>query len=368
MNEEIEILDISEDVGFSKSTSKVMKKKKKKNAIVVFAILDVLAITCLFLAYGPINHFRDLLVTTAMRTMSHKYLARTLYSEKTIQKVLANNYIAEFTESTDISAINIGANEDPGVYESIYEEQILKRDPNNPDYKIIDIKGTNSLGLKYKGYLVVVYDPSKVELAMTKYYGYNGQLVRTITKENDAIIGINASGFYDPEGLGTGGIPDAAVIVDGEVVHGNRYEVQNISGFNKDNVLVLTKTTPNQAIKQGIEDAVSFGPFLIVNGKPAIVKGNGGWGIHPRTILAQRKDGIVLFLVVDGRQLEVGGSAGVDLLEMIEVLTRYRAYNAVNLDGGASTTLVVNNQLYNKPCGWGGTGERAVPNAWIVKR
>ena len=46
MNEEIEILDISEDVGFSKSTSKVMKKKKK-NAIVVFVILDVLAITCL---------------------------------------------------------------------------------------------------------------------------------------------------------------------------------------------------------------------------------------------------------------------------------------------------------------------------------
>jgi exopolysaccharide biosynthesis protein len=61
--------------------------------------------------------------------------------------------------------------------------------------------------------------------------------------------------------------------------------------------------------------------------------------------------------------MEIGGSKGADLLEVIEILTRYRAYNAVNFDGGASTTLVVNNKLYNKPCGYGGTGERRVPNA-----
>ena len=57
------------------------------------------------------------------------------------------------------STINIGDNEDPGIYESIYEEQILKRDPEQPDYKIIDIEGINNYGLKYKGYLVVIYDP-----------------------------------------------------------------------------------------------------------------------------------------------------------------------------------------------------------------
>ena len=53
------------------------------------------------------------------------------------------------------------------------------------------------------------------------------------------------------------------------------------------------------AIKAGMEDAVEFGPFLIVNGNAAEIKGNGGWGIAPRTVLAQRKDGIVLFVVID---------------------------------------------------------------------
>ena len=112
-------------------------------------------------------------------------------------------------------------------------------------------------------------------------------------------------------------------------------------------------------------DAVEFGPFLVVNGKSAITKGNGGGGVSSRTVIAQRKDGIVLFFIIDGRQ--PGYSIGISLSEMTELLTRYKAYNAANLDGGASTTLVINNKLANKPCGIGGTGERRIPNAWIVK-
>ena len=51
---------------------------------------------------------------------------------------------------------------------------------------------------------------------------------------------------------------------------------------------------------------------------------------------------------------------------LIEILERYNAYNAVNMDGGASTTLVVEQKLYNKPCGYGATGERRLPNGWIA--
>ena len=67
-----------------------------------------------------------------------------------------------------------------------------------------------------------------------------------------------------------------------------------IDNPNKDNVLVLTKESPDVAIQNGLVDAVEFGPFLVVNGKKAITSGNGGGGIASRTVIAQRKDGIVL--------------------------------------------------------------------------
>jgi len=53
----------------------------------------------------------------------------------------------------------------------------------------------------------------------------------------------------------------------------------------------------------GVTEAVSFGPAIIVNGRKTITKGDGGWGIAPRTCIAQRKDGAILLLVIDGREL-----------------------------------------------------------------
>jgi len=53
--------------------------------------------------------------------------------------------------------------------------------------------------------------------------------------------------------------------------------------------------------------------------------------------------------------------------DVLVLLERYGAYNAVNMDGGASTTLVVNNTLKNHPCGYSETGERRLPNGWMYK-
>lgn len=358
---DIEILDIDADI--SRVDAIDVRRKSNKKAVITFIVLDVLALIGLFLTYGPVDHFRDLLVTTAMRTQSHKYLARIFYSTETINKVMANNYVEQFNENTDADDIKFGDNTDTGVYASIYEEQILKRDPNNDDYKIIELSGTD-VGIKYKGYLVAIYDPSRVELAVTKNLGVIGQRLRDITKDKGALVGINASGFEDPNERGLGGRATGVVVKDGKIIWGNN-AVASLAGFNRKNVLVLTTQTPEQAIKEGMRDAVQFGPFLIVNGKPAIIKGNGGWGYDPRTALAQRKDGIVLFLVIDGRQ--PGHSSGVSIKEMIRIFTRYQAHNAVNLDGGASSTLVVNNKVYNQPCAYNETGERWIPNAWILK-
>ncbi|MFV0249697.1 MAG: phosphodiester glycosidase family protein [Bacilli bacterium] len=337
-------------------------KKKKKFIIIVTVILDILAIIFLFFSYGPIAYFRNLLVTSAMSTQSHKYLARTLYNETTIEEVLSLNFVVEIEENTNTSEIAFEEIVETEKYESIYEEQILKKNEGNDLYKIIPISGSG-----YVGYVTVIYDASKIELVTSRYLGTKGEMLQNMSKNYGAAIAINAGGFNDPGGIGNGGTPTGTVIQNGKVIYqgGATGWTGGLIGFNSDNVLVLTKDSPSVAIANGIEDAIEFGPFLIVNGQRAIISGNGGYGIAPRTAIAQRKDGIVLFITIDGRQ--PGYSLGVDMGTLTDILERYKAYNAANLDGGASSSLNEYGELISKPCALGVTGERWLPNAWMVK-
>lgn len=373
---EIELDQLAQDFEEPKEEQKKEKKKKKKESsveekigknkigkktlfgMITCIILDLLAFIGLFLTYGPIPYFRNMLVTSAMTTMNHKYLARIFYSEKMIEKVLNSNVVKEVDENTNSSDIDFADAKDTGEYASVYEEQILKREKDQL-YKLIEIEEGN-----YKGYLVAVYDASRVKLVGATKQNYGGAILTDISKKNNAKVAMNASGFYN--GGNKGSTATGTVIMDSKVVltGGTTGYGGGLAGFNKDHVLVLTKEDPNTAIKNGMVDAVEFGPFLIVNGKSAKIEGNGGWGIAPRTVLAQRKDGIVLFLVVDGRNgLR---SLGIDMNGLIKILERYGAHNAVNLDGGGSTTLTVAGELVNCPSN-GKCGERYIPNAWIVK-
>lgn len=352
-NVKVAIIDSNEKVPSSKSQKK--NKKSKLVLIIVLVILDLLGISGYILAYGPWSYLRDLLITTSMTTMSHKYLARTFYSEETINDVLSNNIIIETDQSTDISQITFITNSS-GIYDSEYEREIL--DHGASDYKIIDLKGTN-----YRGHLVVLYDASRVKLALSSSYGKTGQYITTIARNNNAVIAMNASGFYDPYLNSDGGLGMGYVIKDGKIISSYGGGESGLIGFDKNNVLILTHDDAYTAIQNGMRDAVEFGPFLIVNGQASYIKGNGGWGIAPRSVIAQRKDGIVLFLVIDGRI--PGYSVGADLVEVTRILQNYGAYNAANLDGGASTGLAVEGRLYNRPCALSQTGQRGLPDAWI---
>ncbi|MDD2435585.1 MAG: phosphodiester glycosidase family protein [Bacilli bacterium] len=335
-----------------------------KKTIITLLVLDFLALIGFFITYGPWGYFRDLLVTTAMNTMTHNYLARIFYNDEMIKDILSRNYIIEVNETTNVNEIVVGNIKETKNYSSIYEKQILEREEGQ-SYKVIEFK--------YKGYdyfLTAIYDPSRVELASTRYLGVVGEYVTDIAKNNDALVAINAGGFYDGHYAGNGGTPTGVVIQGGKIIFNGTYIHGNIVGFNQDDILVLSKGSIQGAVNAGIRDAVQFGPFLIVNGKASSVGGNGGGGMHPRTAIAQRKDGIVLFLVVDGNgdkynfNLRGGASYG----DLITILQRYGAYNAANMDGGASTVLAIEGKLVNKPCGQNTVdGQRKLPNAWIMK-
>ncbi len=356
-----------ENVKGKKNNKKRKPKKEKIDKLISFkrflliflSICFVLFSGGMFVLYGPWTFVRETLITTAMTTMSHQYLARWFYGEDTINEVMSRQYVIEPNENTDPDQIEFKEPEEP-VYANEYERQILEKDNEDDIYKIIPISGDH-----YKGYLVAVYDASKVKIATTKYLGVRGQSTKVIARDNNALVAMNAGGFYDPDWNSNGSTPHGTVIKDGKIIWD--YEDANVGGgfigFTYENKLVLGKMTKEQALNMGMRDAIEFGPFLIVNGKPAFVKGNGGWGIAPRSAIAQRQDGIVLMLVIDGRRTE---SVGADLVDVTEILMNYGAYNAANLDGGSSSSLIVNQEVYSRPVAGGEEGLRNLATAWIV--
>lgn len=344
----------------SKSKEKNTKKNTKKRDnifTIILAICDTIAFVILFLLYGPYNGFRDWLVTTAMSTMNHQYFATTFYNDKTIEKVLARHSIVEPDGNTNTELI-MG---DKKKYIDEYDKEILDRRKNDT-YKLIEI---NEKG--FSGYLVAIYDPSKIKVTYSKNLGTSGEYLVDMAKREKAVVAINGGGFLDQNGLGTGGQAIGAIISNGKIIsnYGRSQYGGGIVGFTKDNKLYLGKISTEEAINIGIRDAVEFGPFLIVNGKSAFINGNGGYGTHPRSAIAQRQDGIVLFLVIDGRSIK---SKGADMNDLVDILLRYHAYNASNLDGGNSSALVIDNKIINHPINWDNLEKtRPIPSGFIVK-
>lgn len=349
------------------STKKGKKGNSKQNDIisniftVLFSLGTVGIILVLFLLYGPYSGFRNWLVTTAMTTMTHQYLATMFYEDDVIAYIMDNNKVIESGESTDADAITIGASTNTTTYKNEYERAILERDPNNNDYKIIEINEKD-----YDGYLAVVYEPSRIKAVATENIGKSGQYLTKMAKNNNALIAINGGGFDDPNFNSTGGSPLGVTMVDGKFVTQKSYGGSGgIIGFTEDDKLVLCKSSVSEAKKQGIRDCVTFGPFLIVNGKASGVLGNGGWGDAPRTAIAQRQDGIVLFLVLNGRTVS---KKGADMDDLIKILQKYDAYNAANLDGGTSSVLVVGDTIVNDPIDSTGAHKtRPIATGFILK-
>lgn len=332
---------------------KERRKRKSKilNVIITIFLIGVLSVG--FLLYGPFNGFRDWLITVSMTSMTHHWIAEFLYSDDTIKQVMANNRVDEVKEDTKVEEIQTVAEEtEERQYADEYEKQILAPDldkeeydiyADEEDYRIINIKGKG-----YTGFLAVIYDASKIHTLVTSKLGVTGQYLTTMAKNNNAKLAINGGKFYDPKYSSNGATPRGVTYVDGKCVTSYKYtSTGGIIGFDKNDVLVLSSNcTKSNAEKLNIRDCVTCGPFLIVNGKASKVVGNGGWGTAPRTAIGQRKDGVVLWLVIDGRAI---GRQGADMDDLIEIMQKYGAYNAANLDGGTSSVMAVDGKLINDP-------------------
>ena len=122
-----------------------------------------------------------------------------------------------------------------------------------------------------------------------------------------------------------------------------------------------------QAVPWVVRDALAAGPALLQAGRIQITTdqevffGSSIPMVHPRTAAGYTDTGDLILLVVDGRQ---AASRGVDLLELATIMRDIGCVEALNLDGGGSSTLVVNGTLINCPAG--GDYQREVMSALAV--
>lgn len=120
-------------------------------------------------------------------------------------------------------------------------------------------------------------------------------------------------------------------------------------------------------------DVMTAGPMLVRDGSLVPIRTDKTFvtNRHNRTAVGLRADGTILLVVVDGRTRQ---SEGLSLLDFSRLLRYLGCRQALNLDGGGSTTMYVrgykNGGLVNHPSDNGrydSDGERTVSNCIIVK-
>lgn len=345
----------------------IFKKPMKKIGITfIFMALSFWLTTVVRLFYYN-EDFKEWLITSSFSSINYKHIATSIYSDSTINDVIGSEVVALSGDIIDFSDITYNNK----LYANKYEEEILDRE-EGAIYKIIKVSGTTiGANYHYEGYLVAVYDPSNVRLAKSTGAGVDseayGETLSTISRKHDAIIAMNAGGFYDPNWNSNGGIPHGDVIINGKLdtsyIRG--LDSGGLVGFDSNNKLVLKRMDAETAISYGIRDAVDWGPYLIVNGNNYYKNVKHYTWACGRTAIGQRADGIVLMLVIDGLQSHSKGAAYADMAAIME---KYGAINAANMDGGTSTSMTLNHEYINSP--WNGYVKtyRWLPNAWIVKK
>ena len=350
-------------------------------------ILSIIGITLLALIVAGVASFFILIVAgvspklqtiwicSAMKTMHHKYLATMFFSDDYINFVLEENavddtdydsHILSFKNETDEDSSKDTANNGEASEMIGISEEEVKYDYTLEGYTMLeeDVYLKEVSGITWRGYIMLVSDPLRVKLVDTSSQYSCGETVMMMVEGSGAIAGINGGGFQDGVNYDSnGGTPSGLIIENGNLVYpySDDGTVYNMIGINDEGALILRHCTATWALENNIVSAVSFAPFLVVNGEGLVKQGSGGWGIAPRTAIGQRETGEFLLLVIDGRQVD--WSIGCDLDVLQQVMLEEDAYNAAMLDGGSSTVMVYNGEFVNKPSlGF----ERYINNCFVV--
>ncbi|MDF2722658.1 MAG: hypothetical protein K0Q59_2333 [Paenibacillus sp.] len=335
--------------------------KKRRRLLRMFGLLTLISFMAALLFSGWFfltdtgNAYRYMMADTLITTQ-HRHWAKYIIGQKGLEEQVAK-YVRQFeemsmTEST--MTIQVQPLQETAPSSSASPTSVV------PEKKLVEIEPIE--GPKFKGYLLIVHDPKKIRLVVPDKVG-KGEKVSSMVKRSGAIAGVNAGGFVDPEWEGNGFKPIGVVMSGGQIFYndGSMNTSTSVVGIDKEGRMIAGKYTPKQLLDMGVQEAVTFTPKFIVDGKGLVKDQADGWGIAPRTCMAQTADGTILFAIIDGRQPH---SIGATLFDIQNIFLEKGAIIAANLDGGSSTVLVHNNEIINKPAS--PYGERYLPSAFLV--
>lgn len=390
---------IIEKQTLSSKLKNIFSKHQKlfKRSAIALGSLAALSGLYLFLIYTEIPviaNLRTTYIETAMSTMRHQWLATAFIPQSVIDEVMEEvqrqfekNMIKESrlpvhpvqvepkqteTEQNKFTALfpEVDMNTLPAT---IIEEQLatlqvkdivkqgIKTTAGDPIWAIdvpnklliVEVSGEG-----YKGKLAIIKDSSQVFLSHNTLSG-RGQSVTEQCKANNAVLGINASGFQDDNGNGMGDIPVGLVKSEESVINPAINGQYQIVGYDKNDNLRMGY---GLNVKE-LRDAAQFYPIIVLNGENC-TDGSYGMGIQPRTAIGQTSDKTTLMLIIDGRQTH---SLGTTVSECANILLRYGCWNAMNMDGGSSSSMTYMGEMITKTSSPMKTG-RYLPDAWLVKK
>ncbi len=363
------------------------------------AAAALLAAAYLLFAFSGIPFiakWRTLYIETAMGTMSHQWLATAFLPSSVIQEAMKDveaRFQDNLIDASDIAQAGPSASPElagtpekraVAEFSALFPEVDLDTLPESVTWadlptlemerlegvyttagdKVWAIDVLNKIlictvsGEGYQGKLAIVKDSSQVILAKNTLSS-RGQTVTELCETYGGVLGINASGFYDPEGKGRGNVPMGFVLSGGEYsgqALKGRYQT---AGFDYEDNFRAGRGLDLEEMR----DAVQFYPILVLNGEKNI-DGSFGMGIQPRTVIGQTADKATLLLVIDGRR--VGHSLGTTVSECADILLRYGCWTAMNMDGGSSSSMTFNGRIITKTSS-SMTQGRYLPDAWVVK-
>lgn len=309
------------------------------------------------LVKGPSPTAANLVVMSLRETSAMGWVPSLYLSDEEIALMESSGTAVEEYTETDTSLIVFAQPEETDENE--------QQGPKPDAWGYVDEDGDGIIieevkGAGFSGYMMIVQDPSRVIMgSMPSMFGVRGYTVEQMVAQFDAVAGINAGGFLDPNGTGNGSIPDTMVVYEGQVYYEKYGTNMGFVGLDSNNIMhVATRITAEEIREKDIQYGVCFGPVLVANGEPCDVSSSG---INPRTAIGQRSDGAILLLVIDGRQvISMGATYG----DLVDIFLEFGAVNACNLDGGSSSLMWYDGGYVNNCASV--IGIRPVPTTFLV--
>ena len=156
-------------------------------------------------------------------------------------------------------------------------------------------------------------------------------------------------------------------------IYASQYPVHFFKDSVEDiNLKYINKRVPRSAkfSRWDVKTAIGGGPVLVQNNEMKISNneenkfaGNAALNHEPRTAVGYTKDNKLVILVCEGRS---DSAAGLTLIQLAKILKDIGCVEALNLDGGGSTCMLINGKETNTPSGKG--VQRPVPSVFLIER